>query len=350
MTEKKKVKVFVIDDSVMVRKVLSEIINSDPALEVIGTAANGKIALQKLQFTKPDVITLDIQMPEMDGIEVLQHIMSDHPTKVIMVSALTSEGAEATIKAMDMGAVDFIEKPQNHHDINSISDIICKKIRHIGKASSQEAFYEQAIVSKFSKIKEKAEAGQSTDNIVVIGSSTGGPSALKEIFHSSNICRNCGYLVVQHMPDTFTGLFAKSLNQVTPINFKEASDNEIIRTGCGYVAPGNAHIKLVRQNNKLKIKLDNSGKVSGHMPSVDVLFKSAAEILKDKIVAVIMTGMGKDGVEGMKLVKQYGGHTIAQDKESSIVFGMNKEAILANVVDQIVSLKDIPKTIRQYFK
>lgn len=346
---KNKVKVLIVDDSSLVRKILSDIINESASLELVGIAQNGNIALRKIDVLKPDIITLDVEMPELDGFGVLKEMIKlGSKAKVIMVSGVTRTGANATLKALEMGAVDFVTKPSGRMiDLQNLSNNLLDKIHEIAKID-----YKQ-IISKISydkdttekPIKKSLKAGDVPDRFIAIGTSTGGPQALKEIFQDQSIPEECAYIIVQHMPEEFTSPFAERLNQISKINVKEATQNEPILTGWAYIAPGHSHMEVQFTHNKPFVKLHQNEKVSGHRPSIDVLFESVANCCPKNTLALIMTGMGRDGAKGIKAIKELGGDTIAQDKESSIVFGMNKEAISLGGIEKVVSLKDIPKIL-----
>ncbi len=349
-----KIKVLIIDDSALVRKIFTNIIESDHSLEVLGSAPNGKIGLRKIVDLNPDIVTLDIEMPELDGFGVLDSLskMQIKP-KIIMVSSLTEEGAETTFKALEMGAVDFITKPSaRSNDLNELSASLLKKIQTIANIDSRVIVFKSNIVQPVleTPIKKVITSSTIPTNIIAIGTSTGGPQALKEIFSNPNLPVNAAYLIVQHMPAEFTKPFAHRLNQLSKINVNEAENNDQIIAGKAYLAPGHSHLEIIERNNNYYTKLSQTDKVSGHRPSIDVLFNSVANVCSKRTVAVIMTGMGRDGASGMKNIFDKGGKTISQDKDSSVVFGMNKEAIQLGGIQKIVCLRDIPQTINQFIK
>ncbi len=350
-----KIKVLVVDDSMMMRKVLTDILSSDPDIEVVGTAINGKTCLQKMPFLKPDVITLDIEMPVLNGLDTLKYIMEHNPTKVIMISAHTTEGAKETLEALEYGAVDFIKKPDGSiNNMEQITESILGKIKAISSANLQKV---ASIASKkrtttFPQTpapqKAKPLKGETfADKIVAIGTSTGGPDALKEIFINKTMYENCAYLIVQHMPEKFTPLFADRLNSLSKIMVKEACDGDSVLFGHAYIAPGNKQMELQIRGGKPYLRVFDGEKVSGHRPSIDVMFRSVAKNFARKSVAVIMTGMGRDGASGIKEIRNKGGYTIAQDKDTSVVFGMNKEAIDEDGIDTVVSLHKIVEIVNE---
>jgi len=282
----------------------------------------------------------------LDGFGVLKELMSmEHKGKVIMVSGLTRDGATTTLKALEMGAVDFIEKPSGRSgDLKELSESLHAKIQAISKIEApQKRNYVEPVT--FNPVLKTTIAEAVPHQYIAIGTSTGGPNALKDVFQDNSLPEECAYLIVQHMPKAFTLPFAERLNFVSKIFVKEAEDNEPIVTGHAYLAPGDAHLEIEYRQNRPYIKLTRSGKVSGHQPSIDVLFHSMAKNCGRKTIAVIMTGMGRDGAAGIKAIRDNGGQTIAQDQNSSVVFGMNREAISLGGIEKVVPLKEIPATI-----
>ncbi|MDF2986655.1 MAG: chemotaxis response regulator containing a CheY-like receiver domain and a methylesterase domain [Eubacterium sp.] len=342
------IKVLIVDDSAFMRKVLSDMIDSEESLTVIGTATDGKDALVKIEQLDPDVITLDVEMPIMDGINCLKEIMQRFPKPVIMLSSGTDHGAELTIKALDEGAVDFIAKPKNIFDIkndkkkNEILEkvTIAKNIKfQIFKNKSKENEYSPTV--KNSKVLKY---------IIAIGTSTGGPKALQSVIPFLPGDIPAAVLIVQHMPPGFTNSLAERLNSKSELIVKEASHKEKILAGHVYIAPGDSHLLIeTALNGDIMINLDKSPPVSGHRPSVDVMMNSLSATGLKNIIGVIMTGMGADGSIGIKRLKDINNsYIIAQDEESSVVFGMPKMAIQTGAVDKIVSLDKISEEIIQY--
>lgn len=361
-----KIKVLVVDDSALVRKIISDILESDPAIEVIGTANNGKTAIFKNQTLNPDVITMDIEMPIMNGLDALQEIMATKPKPVIMMSVLTQHGAEATFKALEYGAVDFIPKPSTvlSMTMDDIADLLVKKVKsvcnivikpvHSANIQKSVDILEAAkgvtrIVSDSDIVTPIVTTNKlSSDRLVAIGTSTGGPSALLTIFKSLPKNFPAPILVVQHMPEGFTNAFAQRLNNNSYVEMKEAEDGDIIKPGHGYLAPGHSHMTVETRKGEKVIKIFQSEKVSGHRPSIDVMFDSVNEQYGKKTIAVIMTGMGKDGANGILKIKKSGGDTIAQDEATSVVFGMNRVAVELGAIDSVLPLIDIPKKIVEH--
>ncbi|HOK01961.1 MAG TPA: chemotaxis response regulator protein-glutamate methylesterase [Spirochaetota bacterium] len=337
-----KIKVLVVDDSSLVRKIITDILEKEEDIEVVGTANNGKTAIFKNQELDPDVITMDIEMPILDGLAALKHIMKTKPRPVIMMSVLTQHGADATFKALELGAVDFIPKPSSllSMSVEEIGDLLVRKVRSVARSKIpvKRETPEIQIPSKFS-VKGTSE------KVVAIGTSTGGPSALITVFKNFPDKFPSPVLVVQHMPEGFTAAFAKRLNDSSNLIVKEAEDEDDVLPGHGYLAPGHSHMEIYKKGDKYKIHVFKSEKVSGHMPSIDVLFNSVAEHVENKAIGVIMTGMGRDGAEGLLKIKKKGGFAIAQNEETSVVYGMNRVAVEIGATDEIVPLERITERI-----
>jgi two-component system chemotaxis response regulator CheB len=337
----------VVDDSSLIRKVVLDILEKDQGIEVVGTANNGRTAILMNKELNPDVITMDIEMPILDGLAALKEIMSANPKPVIMLSAFTQEGADITFKALEFGAVDFIHKPsaQMPMTIEELGVLLISKV----KAAAKSRLNIFKLESKVDRTKLTTEAksiiSEVSDKIVAIGTSTGGPSALIKIFEKFPEKFPSPVLVVQHMPDGFIGAFSKRLNNGSNLEVKEAENGDNLLSGHGYIAPGHSHMGIKKKGDKFEIEVFKADKVSGHMPSIDVLFDSVAEYAGSKSVGVIMTGMGKDGAAGLLKIKQKGGYTIAQDEETSVVYGMNRVAVEIGAVNEIVPLSQIADRI-----
>lgn len=355
-----KIKVLVVDDSALVRKIICDILESDPDIVVVGTANNGKTAIFKNDSLNPDVITMDIEMPIMDGLEALRQIIATNPKPVIMMSALTNFGAEATFKSLEYGAVDFVPKPSPAHSfsLSDIADLLKSKVKAVCKVNVKVIQSEAATpydkdADKFEDLpadleEELNKKKQGSNRIVTIGTSTGGPAALSRVFQELPFRFPSSVLVVQHMPEGFTKAFAERLNNDSNLKVKEAEDGDPIKPGCGYLAPGHSHMTVEDRNGDKVIRLSQGEKVSGHKPSIDVLFNSVADAYRKNCVAVIMTGMGKDGADGILNIKNKGGYTIAQDEETSVVFGMNRVAVQLGAINEVVSLFEIAKKIVEH--
>lgn len=339
-----KIRVLVVDDSAFMRKVISDILDSDTGIDVIGTAKSGIDALEKTKKLKPDVITLDIQMPGMDGIDCLKELGKLGKTPVIMLSSITQNGAEATIQALAEGAIDFITKPSNIFDMNGEGKRkeIIEKVKIASRAIPSLRYN-----AKANKNNRRYKEGVPLTNLVLIGTSTGGPRALQEVVPLIPDNVNASFLVVQHMPAGFTKSLAERLDGMSKVRVKEAEDDEPIKTGYVYIAPGDYHMTAYKTNKEiLKIKLTKDSPVGSHRPSVDVMLKSVSKISFKNVVAVIMTGMGGDGSEGVKMLKKNNNaKIIAQDENSCVVFGMPKAAIETGVVDIVTPLRGISNEI-----
>lgn len=337
------VKVMVVDDSAFMRKIISDILKEDKDVDVLLTARNGQDALEKLISAKPDVITLDIEMPIMDGITTLREIINKYDIPVIMLSSLTVEGADSTLKALEIGAVDFITKPTNVFSLSQ-SEEKHNLIEKVKTASKIKRNYKPSIPIVKSKPIIKSEPFNKNEEvkfIIAIGTSTGGPKALQSVIPQLPSDINGSVLVVQHMPEGFTRSLANRLDSMSNIRVKEAEDGEKLRKGYCYIAPGNYHLTACEDRGDIVLKLDKNPTVSGHRPSVDVMMESVATLKSMKKIGVIMTGMGSDGAKGIRKILDAGGYTIAQDEESSIVFGMPKVAINNGSINKVLPLDEI---------
>jgi two-component system chemotaxis response regulator CheB len=343
---KKLIRVLIVDDSAIVRQALSDILNSDPQIEVIATAADPLIAMERMKEQIPDVITLDVEMPRMDGITFLQKIMADNPIPVVMCSSLTERGSGTAITALEYGAVEIITKPRlgTRRFLEESRVRICDAVKSASHARLVPARM------KLSKAKLTADVilhkaavpliNQSTDKVVVVGASTGGTEALR-IFLEAMPADAPGMVIVQHMPEGFTRAFAQRLDSVCSMTVKEAEQNETVQRGKVLIAPGNRHTILRRSGTRYFVEIKEGPLVSRHRPSVDVLFRSAARYAGSNAVGVIMTGMGDDGARGMLEMKEAGALNIAQDESSCVVFGMPNEAVKLGGVDFVAPLESI---------
>ncbi|SFA38137.1 two-component system, chemotaxis family, response regulator CheB [Anoxybacillus pushchinoensis] len=353
-----KAKVLVVDDSAFMRKLISDFLSQHPRLTVVGTARDGQEALQKIEQLQPDVVTLDVEMPVMNGLETLKHIMQKHPLPVVMISSTTKEGAENTILALQYGAVDFIAKPSGaiSLDLYKIKDKMIEKVLLASEANLRTVKTKQKMSmlpqKQYSKIEvsERQSVG-GKKKVIAIGTSTGGPRALQHVLTKFPATIDAPILVVQHMPKGFTKSLATRLDSLSHIRVKEAEDGEIIQKGTAYIAPGGKHLYVKRVGTSLAIHLDEAEPRNGHRPSVDVMFESLSTLTDYEKIAVIMTGMGSDGTAGLKQLKASGKtFVIAESAESSVVFGMPKSAIAANVVDEIVHVDDIAEAVMKHVK
>ncbi|NJD39083.1 MAG: chemotaxis response regulator protein-glutamate methylesterase [Geobacter sp.] len=342
-----KIKVLIVDDSALVRQTLSDIISSDPDLQVIGMAQDPVVAVQKISEQAPDVITLDVEMPRMDGITFLQKIMAQHPIPVVMCSSLTEKGSETALRAMEFGAVDIITKPKmgTKQFIEESRIRICDSIKAAAASRIRPMRAIREVSPKYSAdvIMEAPNTGamvQTTEKIVAVGASTGGTEALSAFLQMLPEDAP-GIVIVQHMPEHFTAAFAKRLNSICKVTVKEGENNDSVVRGHVLIAPGNKHMLLKRSGARYYVEVKDGPLVSRHRPSVDVLFRSAARYAGKNAVGIIMTGMGDDGAHGMKEMHDAGARTIAQDEASCVVFGMPGEAIKLGGVDKVLPLEKI---------
>ncbi len=342
-----KIKVLIVDDSAVVRQTLAEILSSDPQIEVMAAAADPFIAAERMREAVPDVITLDVEMPRMDGLTFLQKIMSQQPIPVVMCSSLTEKGSDTALKALEYGAVEIIQKPRmgTKQFLEESKIAICDAIKAAAQARPKR------ISARTHRVAPKLSADvimakptramiQTTEKVVVVGASTGGTEALK-VFLESFPADSPGIVIVQHMPEHFTTAFSKRLDSLCQITVKEAEDNDTVIRGRALIAPGNFHMLLKRSGARYYVEIKEGPLVSRHRPSVDVLFRSAARYAGKNAVGVIMTGMGDDGAKGMREMKDAGAYTIAQDEATSVVFGMPKEAVKLGGVEKVLPLDRI---------
>ncbi len=342
-----KIKVLVVDDSSVVRQTLSDIMSSDPDIEVIGTASDPYVAVERIDEQVPDVITLDVEMPRMDGITFLQKIMSQHPIPVVVISSLAGKGTETAWKAMEYGAVEVIAKPSlgTKQFIEESRIQICDAVKAAVRARLKKTPVLEDVAPKLSAdvilSKPASHAmAETTEKVIVVGASTGGTDALR-VFLEMVPADSPGILIVQHMPEHFTRTFAERLNSLCAITVKEAETNDTIIRGRALIAPGNRHTLLKRSGARYFVEVRDGPLVSRHRPSVDVMFRSTARYAGKNAIGIIMTGMGDDGARGMKEMKDAGAYTIAQDEATCVVFGMPAEAIKMGGVDKVLPLQSI---------
>ncbi len=352
--QKEKIKVMIVDDSAVVRETLKEVISSDPNLDVMTTASDPIIAAKKLQTSIPDVITLDIEMPRMDGISFLRKLMSQHPIPVVICSSKAGDESGNALKALEYGAVDIIQKPKVgtkqflEESRIKICDVIkaahlsrVKKIKHAPVIRDiAPKLTADAVITK----APRAHVIETTEKIVVIGASTGGTEALREFLEVLPLDAP-GIVIVQHMPEHFTKAFAQRLDGLCQVTVKEAENNDTVIRGRALIAPGNRHCLLKRSGARYFVEIKEGPLVSRHRPSVDVLFRSAARYAGKNAIGVIMTGMGDDGARGMSELKEVGAYNIAQDEASCVVYGMPNEAVKRGAIDKILPLDRIAATV-----
>ncbi|MGM0530519.1 MAG: protein-glutamate methylesterase/protein-glutamine glutaminase [Bacteroidota bacterium] len=356
---KNKIRVLVVDDSAVVRQTLEKIINSDPELEVMGTAADPYLAANKIKKEVPDVITLDVEMPRMDGLTFLKKIMSQHPMPVVIISSLTEKGTRSAIKALEFGAVEIITKPRmdSRKFIQESKIRICDAIKAAAVSTMKrrnvptpsihvEPKYTADAVLPKSAAKSMVET---TEVVVAVGASTGGTEAIAKFLEELPV-DSPGIIIVQHMPEQFTRSFAERLDDTCRVTVKEAANGDSLIRGHVLIAPGNYHTLLKRSGARYYVEVKEGPMVNRHRPSVDVLFRSVARYAGRNAMGIILTGMGRDGAAGLLEMKQAGAKTIAQDEKSSVVYGMPKEAIELNAVDKILPLQEMAKFIETSYK
>ena len=344
------IKVLIVDDSALIRSVLTEIINKQADMKVVGTASDPLVARQKIKDLNPDVLTLDVEMPKMDGLVFLEKLMRLRPMPVVMVSSLTERSSSITLHALELGAFDYVTKPKLdiRSGLQEYAEELTDKIRGAAQSRGLRPLTRsKGISSTLQKnsadvvLAAERHTFATTEKIIVVGASTGGTEALKALLVDLP-ADSPGILITQHMPEAFTKTFAKRLDGLCKIAVKEADHGERILPGHAYVAPGNSHLLLKRSGANYMTELSNGPPVSRHRPSVDVLFRSAANCAGKNAIGIIMTGMGDDGAAGMLEMHQAGARTLAQDEQSCVVFGMPKEAIARGGVDEVVALQDLP--------
>ncbi len=348
-----KIKVLCVDDSALIRSLMTEIINSQPDMQVVATASDPLVARDLVKLHNPDVMTLDVEMPRMDGLEFLEKLMRLRPMPVVMVSSLTQQGSEAALRALELGAIDFVAKPSLgiREGLLSYTDLIADKIRTAAAArilpsrrlppgTAPAAAPQQAML---------ARPLLSTEKLIIIGASTGGTEAIREVLQP--LPPDCpGILIAQHMPPGFTNSFAQRLNSLCRISVSEAVHGERVLPGHAYIAPGGFHLSLARSGANYVTQLDQSPPVNRHRPSIDVLFDSAALHAGKNAMGVILTGMGRDGAEGLLRMRQAGAWTLAQDEASCVVFGMPREAILLGAAVDVSPLADISQRLLTHLR
>jgi len=340
------IKVLVVDDSATARAVLVQILQSDPEITEIDTAPDAYIARDKIVQNPPDVICLDVEMPRMDGITFLRKLMKHMPTPVVMVSSLTREGAQTTLDALESGAIDFVAKP--HSNIYSGADEIHTELLEKVKSAAR-AKLQTGLKIPTSHLKYKNSLSETTQKIIAVGASTGGVEALK-VFLTQFPRNTPGMLIVQHMPADFTKQFAQRLNGICEMDVKEAQDGDTLSLGEVLIAPGDLHMVLRRSGHRYYVQLGGGQKVSGHRPSVDVMFNSMAKVAGANAIGVILTGMGSDGAKGLLNMRKAGSMTFGQDEKSSTVYGMPKVAFEIGGVAVQDSLEKLPSKILKYFE
>lgn len=344
-----KIRVIVVDDSALVRSMLKEIINAQKDMEVVAAAPDPLVAREQIRELNPDVITLDVEMPKMDGLDFLERLMRLKPTPVVMISSLTERGSDTTMRALELGAVDFVAKPKLDikSGLETYSQDICEKIRTAAKAKVHAIKPPKTSMDSDVVLPLVKNRITSTEKVLVFGASTGGTEAIKDVLiHLPPDCP--GIVMTQHMPEGFTKSFAARLDGLCKITVKEAEDGDRVLPGHAYLAPGHSHLLLERSGANYVCRLSKAEPVNRHRPSVDVLFRSAANSAGKNAIGVILTGMGKDGAAGMKEMRDAGAYNFSQDETTCVVFGMPKEAIAQGGVDEIVPLPQMAKRILEH--
>ena len=340
----RKIRVLIIDDSALIRSILKEVINSFPDMEAVGAASNPLRAREMIKTLNPDVLTLDVEMPKMDGLIFLEKLMRLRPMPVLMISSLTERGSDAALRALELGAIDFMAKPKMGivTGLQEYADEIAEKIRVVSKAKIVQLC--AGVQPKREVLAELGNRTTATEKVIVVGASTGGTEAIKEFL----ICMPAdspGILIAQHMPEAFTKSFANRLDSLCRIRVTEAEGKEHVLPGHAYIAPGHSHLLLKRSGANYMTELNQSAPVNHHRPSVEVLFRSAARNAGKNVTGVMLTGMGKDGAIGMLEMHQAGAYNLAQDEATCVVFGMPREAIAVGAVDEIVPIQDMAQRV-----
>jgi two-component system chemotaxis response regulator CheB len=341
------IKVVIVDDSALIRSVMTEIISSQPDMQVVGVAPDPLVARELIKQTNPDVLTLDVEMPKMDGLDFLERLMRLRPMPVVMVSSLTERGSEITLRALELGAVDFVTKPKIsiQSGMREYAELITDKIR----AASRARLRPRAVPGAAGPVALPALKNPltSSEKLIIIGASTGGTEAIREFL--MQMPSDCpGILITQHMPEGFTSSFAKRLDSLCKISVREAAGEERVLPGHAFIAPGHSHLMLARSGANYMTRIEQGEPVNRHRPSVDVLFRSAAKAAGKNAVGVILTGMGKDGAAGMLEMKQAGAYNYAQDEASCVVFGMPREAIAMGAHHEVAPLHELPGRVLEY--
>ncbi|TNE78569.1 MAG: chemotaxis response regulator protein-glutamate methylesterase [Gammaproteobacteria bacterium] len=340
------IRVLVVDDSALVRSLLSKMLNAADDIEVVGVASDPYIARDKIKALNPDVLTLDVEMPKMDGVTFLRNLMRLRPMPVVMVSSLTEKSADVTLQALEIGAVDFVTKPKIDlsHSLESYSDELLAKVRYAARANVRQYTAMREPAPKYSTDqvlpRTVASTFRTTDRIIAIGASTGGTEAIKSVLVDMPSDAP-GIVIAQHIPPGFSAAFADRLNRQTPLVVKEAEDGDQVIPGHAFVAPGNRHLLLVRDGARYVCRLSDAEPVNRHKPSVDVLFRSVLQSAGKNATACILTGMGADGAQGLLELKEAGIHTIAQDEKTSVVWGMPGEAVKRGGATEVLPLQAI---------
>ncbi len=355
-----KIRVLIVDDSALIRSMLTEILQADPEIDVVGTANDPYHAREKIKKLNPDVLTLDVEMPKMDGVTFLRNLMRLRPMPVVMISSLTDKGADITLQALEAGAIDFVSKPKIDvaHTFENYSEEILEKVKTAARAKVQATSGNRKLKEPQKKYsadrilaKQPGKAGhfKTTDQLIAIGASTGGTEAIRDVI-TALPAATPGIVITQHIPAAFSAPFAERLNKHSRMTVCEASDNQQILPGHAYVAPGDRHLLVERSGARFICRLVDGEPVNRHIPSVDVMFRSVAQNVGANAIGVILTGMGADGAVGLKEMQAAGSPTIAQDERSSVVWGMPGEAVKINAADDILALNKVANRLQELYQ
>jgi two-component system chemotaxis response regulator CheB len=344
-----RIKVLVVDDSALMRRVIWGLLEEDPEIQVVGSAVDGQDAIEKVHQLKPDVVTLDVEMPKLDGLQTLGYLMSESPVPCIMLSAYTPRGAETTLKALDYGATDFVQKPSGAISLNleRVKDELLAKVKVAKGIDLKRLPFRGGQEGGAKPLALKPKPPLDRGSVVAIGTSTGGPRALASLLPALPKAFPAPVLVVQHMSAGFTASLAARLDKECGNRVKEAEQGEILEAGTIYLAPGDWHMEVAREGGVVKVKLDQRPPILGVRPCVDLLFQSVAEVYGPKAVGVVLTGMGRDGAKGLKAMKAKAARTLAQDEATSVVYGMPRAAYASGAVDQVLPLGSLAAAIAE---
>jgi len=342
----RRIRTLVVDDSALMRKLLTEVLTTDPGIEVVGTAGDPFVARDLIKQLAPDVLTLDVEMPRMDGLTFLRNLMRLRPMPVVMVSSLTEQSAEVTLAALELGAFDFVTKPKLDlaHGLSAVARDIVGKVKAAASSKPRAPRPRQAV-----PVVRSLDAVRMTDQLIAIGASTGGTEAIAEVLRGMPP-DSPGVVIVQHIPPEFSRRFAERLDRDSALSVREARDGDAILVGHAYVAPGDRHLRIVRSGARWQCRLSDEAPVSGHRPSVDVLFESVAQQAGKNAVGVLLTGMGADGARGLGAMREASAITIAQDRETSVVWGMPGEAVKRGAAVEVVPLGQVAGRLTNLYR
>jgi len=347
--EKRKIRVLIVDDSALVRRMLTEMLQQDPQIEVVGTAQDPFMAREKIKQLSPDVLTLDVEMPKMDGVTFLRNLMKLRPMPVVMVSTLTQKGSEITLDALELGAVDFVSKPTVDiaHSLGDYAEEIITKVKTASTARVREL---KPVVERHSADAvlpaRRGKHFRTTDKLIALGASTGGTEAIREVLEVMP-ADSPAIVISQHIPEAFSKPFSERMNRCSPMTVTQAEDGEQILPGHAYIAPGDRHLLVVRDGARFRCQLSDGPPVNRHRPSVDVMFRSVAQNVGPNAVSVLLTGMGNDGARGMLEMREAGAYTLVQDEASSVVWGMPGEAVALGAANEQVALPSMARRIQK---